>query len=151
MTRRDVLVAISFRRRPKALRNLLAEARNLGVPVILISDVSVSHSAKQADIVFRCHCRNPSLSDSYTSVCSLLNFLVSATAFSLGAKARERLERIDEFHSRIDDLVVPTKRVPVKMFIAQYESLIRPTGKGLRKTTLSERKPAANATRKRAT
>ncbi len=108
MTRRDVLVAIAFRRRPKALRNLLAEARNLGVPVILISDVSASYSAKQADIVFRCHCRNPSLSDSYTSVCSLLNFLVSATAFSLGAEARERLERIDEFHSRIDDLVVPS-------------------------------------------
>lgn len=108
MTGRDVLVAIAFRRRPKALRNLLAEARNLGVPVILISDVSASQSAKQADIVFRCQCRNPSLSDSYASVCSLLNFLVSATAFSLGAEARERLERIDEFHSRIDDLVVPS-------------------------------------------
>lgn len=108
MTPRDVLVAIAFRRRPRALRTLLAEARTLGVPVILISDVSASHSAKQADIVFRCRCRNPSLSDSYTSVTSLLNYLVSATAFSLGAEARERLERIDELHGRVDDLVVPS-------------------------------------------
>ena len=108
MTLRDVLVAIAFRRRPKALRNLLAEARKLGIPVILITDASASHSAKQADIVFRCRCRNPSLSDSYTSVTSLLNYLVSATAFSLGAEARERLERIDKFHGKVDDLVVPS-------------------------------------------
>ena len=74
----------------------------------LITDVSASQSAKQADIVFRCRCRIPSLSDSYTSVTSLLNYLVSATAFSLGAGARERLERIDDFHGRLDDLVVPS-------------------------------------------
>ncbi len=108
MTPRDVLVAIAFRRRPKALRNLLAEARKLGIPVILITDASASHSAKQADIVFRCRCRNPSLSVSYTSVTRLLNYLVSATAFSLDAEARERLERIDEFDGRIDDLVMPS-------------------------------------------
>ncbi len=62
----------------------------------------------QADIVFRCRCRNPSLSDSYASVTSPLNYLVSATGFSLDAEARERLERIDEFHGRVDDLVVPS-------------------------------------------
>jgi DNA-binding MurR/RpiR family transcriptional regulator len=107
MTPRDALVAIAFRRRPRALRKLLIEARNLGVPVILVTDVSASESAKQADIVFRCQCRNPSLSDSYTSVTSLLNYLVSATAFSLGDEARERLERIDDLHGRLDDLVVP--------------------------------------------
>ena len=107
MTPRDALVAIAFRRRPRALRKLLIEARNLGVPVILVTDVSASQSAKQADIVFRCQCRNPSLSDSYTSVTSLLNYLVSATAFSLGDEARERLERIDDLHGRLDDLVVP--------------------------------------------
>jgi DNA-binding MurR/RpiR family transcriptional regulator len=108
MTPRDVLVAIAFRRRPKVLRNLLAEARNLGTSIILVTDVSASHSAKQADIVFRCRCRDPSLSDSYTSVTSLLNYLVSATAFSLGDAARERLKRIDALHGRIDDLVVPS-------------------------------------------
>ena len=54
MTPGDVLVAIDFRRRPKALRNLLTEARNLSVPMILITDVNALQSAKQADIVFRC-------------------------------------------------------------------------------------------------
>ncbi len=48
------------------------------------------------------------LSDSYAAITRLLNYLVLATAFSLDAEARECLERIDEFHGRVDDLVVPS-------------------------------------------
>lgn len=105
----DVLLAIGFRRRPMILQSVMKQARRAGVMIILVTDLSASLTARQADIVLRCHSRGAFFTDSYTAAMSVLNYLASAVAYRLGDVVRERVDRIDELHDSLDAFTVMAK------------------------------------------
>ena len=74
----DVLVAIGSRRRTKEFKLVLKKAQELGLKVILISDLTATESLKYADIVLHCHCRGTYLDDTHTAFLSLIDFFISA-------------------------------------------------------------------------
>lgn len=102
MKKGDGMLVVGFRRRPLALRGVMAKAREAGVRIVFLTDTSAANTAKLADVVFRCHSRGPYLYDSYTAAVSLLNFLGTSLALHLGQTGIDRLNRIDELHDELD-------------------------------------------------
>lgn len=105
----DVLLAIGFRRRPRILKALMENARDRGVKVILLTDLTAYQTPKSAVFVLRCHSRPSYFSDSYTAAMSVLNYLASSLALKLGGPARERLDAIDTLHDQLDAFTVMAK------------------------------------------
>jgi DNA-binding MurR/RpiR family transcriptional regulator len=103
----DVVVAISFRRRPKQLRFLLHQASELGATTVLVTDLSVSDHSRYADFVLRCWCRSPTIFDIHASAVGILGFILSALAVRTGEGLRDRLERIEVLHDNLNDLTRP--------------------------------------------
>lgn len=100
----DVLLAIGLRRRPRVLGEVLAVAREAGVPSILVGDPTVAQTARHASIVLRCHNRGHGIFDSIVVAMSLINYLCSNLVDALGPEIRDRLARIEDLHARFDDL-----------------------------------------------
>lgn len=106
----DVLVAVGFRRRSRIMRVLLEKARDVGLEIILLTDLSASATAKLAHIVVRCHSRPSYVFDSYVSVMSVMNYLTAALALQMGDAVRERMRHIDQLHEALDAFTTPSKR-----------------------------------------
>ena len=106
----DVLLAIGFRRRPRVLKALMENARDRGVKVIFVTDLTASLTPRSAEFVLRCHSRPSYFTDSYTAAMSVLNFLASSLALKLGTPARLRLDAIDTLHDELDAFTVLAKR-----------------------------------------
>ena len=100
MRKGDVLLAIGSRRRTKQFKLVLNNARELGLKVILISDLTATESLKYADIVLRCHCRGY-LHDTHTSFVSLVSFLGAAIELQQGHDHVQRLQRIEQLHEQL--------------------------------------------------
>ncbi len=103
----DAILVVGFRRRPHALRQILETARRRGVPSLLIADTTASKTPELADVTLVCQNRGAYLFDSYVSGLTLLNYLCSAVALSLGDAAWQRLSEIEELHAAFGDLVQP--------------------------------------------
>lgn len=103
----DVILAIGFRRRPYALRQILETARVRGIASLLIADTTASETPKLADVTLVCQNQGAYLFDSYVSGLTLLNFLCSAVALSLGDSAWLRLAEIEDLHASFGDLIQP--------------------------------------------
>jgi DNA-binding MurR/RpiR family transcriptional regulator len=100
----DAILALAFRRRPPALGRILRIASKAKVRIVLLGDSSLGTIARSAQVVFRCASRGARLFDSYVAPLSLLNYLCSGVALSLGAPAQERLRRIETLHAALSDL-----------------------------------------------
>lgn len=100
MRKGDVLLAIGSRRRTKQFKLVLNNARELGLKVILISDLTATESLKYADIVLRCHCRGY-LHDTHTTFISLVSFLGAAIELQQGHDHVQRLQRIEQLHEQL--------------------------------------------------
>ncbi|KFE35260.1 RpiR family transcriptional regulator [Thioclava atlantica] len=107
----DVLLAIGLRRRPRVLGEVLAVAAEVGVPSILIGDPTVAQTARPASLVLRCHNRGHGIFDSTVVAMSLVNYLCSNLVEALGPEVRERLARIEDLHTRFDDLGPPPEGI----------------------------------------
>lgn len=106
----DAVVAVGFRRRSRLFRALLKKARQMGLKIVLVTDLSASATADLAHVVIRCHTRPSYLFDSYTAVISVLNFLVAGLAIRLGAQTRARLRKIELLHDELDAFTTPVGR-----------------------------------------
>jgi DNA-binding MurR/RpiR family transcriptional regulator len=102
----DCMLALSFRRRPKALRDTLALAAEFGLRSVVVTDLSAVRSVQHATAVLRCQTVGHGLFDSYTAVMSVLNFLCTGVARELGDATIERLQRIEALHGRLGDSTV---------------------------------------------
>ena len=100
MRKGDVLLAIGSRRRTKQFKLVMKNARELGLKVILISDLTATESLKHADIVLRCHCRG-FLHDTHTTFISLVSFLRAAIELQQGHDHVQRLQRIEQLHEQL--------------------------------------------------
>lgn len=109
MSAGDAVLAIGFRRRPRALKALMEKAKSRGAKIIFVTDLTASLTPRNADFVLRCHTRPSYFVDSYTAAMSVLNYLVSSLALKLGDKARSRIDAIDTLHDEIDVFTVMAK------------------------------------------
>jgi DNA-binding MurR/RpiR family transcriptional regulator len=101
----DLALVIALRRRVPLLLEALDFLERQRVPVLLITDPSGLAIAKRSHHVLTCHCQSGALFDSYAASMSLLNFLVSETAKTLGQTGRSRLRDIEALHQNLDDLI----------------------------------------------
>ena len=100
MRKGDVLFAIGSRRRTKEFKLVMKNARELGLKVILISDLTATESLKHADIVLRCHCRGY-LHDTHTAFISLVSFIGAAIELQKGHDHVRRLKYIEQLHEQL--------------------------------------------------
>ncbi|MDX9860839.1 MAG: MurR/RpiR family transcriptional regulator [Rhodospirillales bacterium] len=106
----DLMLAIGFRRRPKILARLLQTAQAMGVGTILLTDMSATISARHADVVIRCHSKCPAPFSSFTAAITVINYLAWALIEAQGPAGVDRLRRLDELISALDDVSQPAKR-----------------------------------------
>lgn len=110
ITRKDVVLAIGFRRWPKVFPDVLRLIRKAGASIILVTDVVSSISPAAADVFLRCHIKGSSIFDSHTAGISLINLLSSRVARALGKTTRSRLEKVEQLHSELGDFQPERKR-----------------------------------------
>lgn len=103
----DVLLAVGYRRRPAILLPLLEQARQAGVIVALITDLTASRTAESAHYVIRCSSEAPYSFDSYTSGISVINYLGSRLMNALGEEGVARIEKKEQLHEQLDPFTDP--------------------------------------------
>jgi DNA-binding MurR/RpiR family transcriptional regulator len=109
--RKDVVLAFGFRRWPSIfVKALKLIHHDLGVPVILITDVISSISPVVPDVELRCHIKGSSIFDSHTAGLSMVNLICSRVARRLGKATRTRLQAVEKYHSELGDFRSPTNR-----------------------------------------
>lgn len=102
--RKDVLLAVDFRRRARRLVPIVALAAEAGAKVILLSDTPVSALSTRATAVLRCSHHGDQVFDSYVVAVSLVNYLATTMAERARTPSRARMARIERAHERLDDL-----------------------------------------------
>lgn len=102
----DAALAIGFRRRPRGFSEILGAAREVGARIVLVGDPSLGDLDRRADVAFRCQSGGAGPFDTYVAAISLLNYLCSAVALTLGGAAQGRLRRNEQLHERFGDFGV---------------------------------------------
>lgn len=92
----SVLVAISFPRYTRLTIEVAETARRAGAVVISLTDSPFSPLAPFSNHVLAARCRIDSFIESYVTILSLLNSLVTAVAFLDGKKAVTQLRRMEQ-------------------------------------------------------
>lgn len=100
----DLVLAIGLRRRTAGFAAALRAAHTAAARIILLTDPSGAADLGLADWTLTCHNRGASIFDSYVGAVSLLNFLASQLAVSLGDAGRQRLQGVEQWHDRLGDL-----------------------------------------------
>ncbi len=103
----DAILAIGFRRRPFALRQILETASARGTASVLVTDATADKTAHLANVTLVCQNQGANFFDSYVSGLTILNFLCSSVGLELGDPAWARLSEIEELHQTYGDLVQP--------------------------------------------
>jgi DNA-binding MurR/RpiR family transcriptional regulator len=103
LTAGDAVLALGFRRRPPGFAEIVRTAAEAKARTILIGDPSLGDLGDHADIVMRCLSRGSGLFDTYVGPISLLNYLCSRVAVTLGEAAQQRLRRSEQLHDRFGD------------------------------------------------
>jgi DNA-binding MurR/RpiR family transcriptional regulator len=107
----DALVVFGFRRRPPALREVMAAVRQSGARILLVTDASAARTAHLAHVTLRCPNQGASLFDSYVAPMSLISHLASALGVALGKAAESRLEMIEDLHRRLEPFPTAGRRI----------------------------------------
>ena len=103
----DAVLAVGFRRRPFALRQILETALARGAASVLVTDATADKTAHLANVTLVCQNQGANFFDSYVSGLTILNFLCSSVGLELGDPAWARLSEIEELHQTFGDLVQP--------------------------------------------
>jgi DNA-binding MurR/RpiR family transcriptional regulator len=104
ITPQDTMLAFGFRRRTRSLLRIMQSAKDAGARIIMVSDTTASTTADIATITLRCRSRGASLFDSVVAPVSLMTYICSAIAATIGQTAVERLHRIESLHDAWGDI-----------------------------------------------
>jgi len=96
LTRRDLLVAVSFGRCLRATVNAATQARQQGVPTVGITDSDVTPLARACDACLLAPVSSPSFTSSYTAPMALLNAVIVACAQLNPKRSLAMLRRYDQ-------------------------------------------------------
>ncbi|PWJ86328.1 RpiR family transcriptional regulator [Pseudaminobacter salicylatoxidans] len=100
----DALLVFAFRRRPTSLAALLAEARKIGLQIIMVADTSAARNTRDVDVVLRCWCNSPAVFTSLTAGVTVINYLSWALLEAVGQKGIERLQAMEHMLMVTDDI-----------------------------------------------
>ena len=101
ITPRDVILGFGIRRRPPALKRILASGIESGAKVFLICN---EHTEEQQPITYlKCRTRGASLFDSITAPMSVIGHLCAGVAATLGDPAIDRMHRIESLYAEWDE------------------------------------------------
>jgi DNA-binding MurR/RpiR family transcriptional regulator len=100
----DLMIAISLWRYLRTTVDAVSQAKEIGTPVIAITDSIVSPLAKKADIAFEIETIGVAHSLSITAIISLVNVFITMLADRVPEQVYESLKRVDDAY-RSNDLV----------------------------------------------
>lgn len=83
---------------------MLAEAKKIGVRIIMIADTSAARNTRDVDVVLRCWCNSPAVFTSLTAGVSVVNYLSWALLEKLGEKGIQRLQAMEQLLVVTDDI-----------------------------------------------
>ncbi len=101
----DLLIAIDLWRYVRKTVNAVSLAKEIGTPVVAITDSVVSPLAQLADITFEIATEGIAHSRSITALFSMLNVFVAMLADRVPEQVLENLKRVDEIY-RANDLLI---------------------------------------------
>jgi len=101
----DLLIAVDLWRYVRMTVNAVSQAKETGVPVIVITDSVVSPLAQKADIAFTIATEGVAHSLSITALMSLLNVIVATLADRVPEQVYASLQRVDAAY-RGNDLLI---------------------------------------------
>jgi len=102
----DLLIAVDLWRYVRTTVNAASQAKEMGAPVIAITDGIVSPLAKVADIAFHIATEGIAHSLSITALMSLINVIVAMLADRVPEQVYESIQRVDAAYRANDLLVV---------------------------------------------
>jgi DNA-binding MurR/RpiR family transcriptional regulator len=100
----DALLVFAFRRRPTNLAVLLAEAKKIGLQIIMVADTSAARNTRDVDAVLRCWCNSPAVFTSLTAGVAVINYLSWALLEAAGANGVARLQAMEHMLLVTDDI-----------------------------------------------
>ena len=104
LTAEDCVVVVAFRRRPRVIRPLLAQLKQQGVPVALVSEPQASGLSGLAHWHLATPLDSVSAFDSYSGAMSLVNLLANAVLHNTLSEGRQRIHHIAALYGELDEL-----------------------------------------------
>jgi DNA-binding MurR/RpiR family transcriptional regulator len=102
----DLLIAIDLWRYVRMTVNAVSQAKEIGAPVVAITDSIVSPLAKMANIAFEISAEGVAHSLSVTALMSFLNVIVAMLADRVPEQAYNSLQRVDAEYRNNDLLIM---------------------------------------------
>ncbi|MCM3716943.1 MurR/RpiR family transcriptional regulator [Fictibacillus phosphorivorans] len=102
LSKKDVVVGISFARYTKSTVNMMSFAKERGATTIAITDNLLSPIVPYADVVLTASSQVPTFFDSFVAPLSLINTLLASVGKERMKDAEDRLEKMEEFWERFD-------------------------------------------------
>ena len=104
LTPDDVVIFVAFRRRPRAVRTLLAQLQAQQVPVVLVCEPQAASLLPLARWHLAAPLDSVSAFDAYSAAMSLANLLSNALLHHLLADGRQRIHQIAGLYGDLDEL-----------------------------------------------
>ncbi|MGD9975318.1 MAG: MurR/RpiR family transcriptional regulator [Desulfatirhabdiaceae bacterium] len=110
ISRNSVLIAISFPRYTRLTVEVAESVHRSGITVVSLTDSPFSPLAPCSDHLLTVQCHIDSFIESYVTILSLINALVTAIAFLGGEKAVRQLKRMEQMWDEKNIYHKPEKR-----------------------------------------
>ncbi|CCG86292.1 MurR/RpiR family transcriptional regulator HpxU [Erwinia piriflorinigrans] len=104
LTPQDMVVVMAFRRRPRIIRPLLQQLQQQGIPTLALCEPQARAVIALARWQLCAPLDSVSAFDSYAAANSLINLLANALLHHLLSDGRQRIHRIADLYSQLDEL-----------------------------------------------
>ncbi|PSH18948.1 MurR/RpiR family transcriptional regulator [Yersinia pseudotuberculosis] len=104
ITPHDLVIVVAFRRRPKAIREILLHMQGQGVPTLLICEPQAQPLLSLARWRLTTPLDSVSAFDSYSAAMSLVNLLSNALLHKILAEGRQRIHQIANLYDSLGEL-----------------------------------------------
>jgi DNA-binding MurR/RpiR family transcriptional regulator len=101
----DVMLALGVGRKTRSLRAIMRSAVHAGAKVVYLTDQASRGGLDVAHVTLRCRTRGVALFESVVAPVSLITYLCSGIALTIGETAIDRLRFIENIHDEWGDLV----------------------------------------------
>lgn len=104
LTPQDMVVVMAFRRRPRIIHPLLQQLQQQGIPTLALCEPQARAVIALARWQLCAPLDSVSAFDSYAAANSLINLLANALLHHLLSDGRQRIHRIADLYSQLDEL-----------------------------------------------